>query len=224
VRALGAFDVGAGHYLGYWAEAASVRGHERVFDYDDVSSSRSQVEEITSRDVGGWGVELGANWMLPGELEPRLFAGYGFTSGDHTPENGSDRTFRQTELNENEAGFGGVEHYPHFGFLLQPELSNLRVLTLGAGVSILEGSSLDLVYHYDRLVTPADELRDSLLDVELNGRDRDLGQEIDLVLDLEEWTRLELHFIASALRAGRAFGPDHGKWSYGGAAVVKLAF
>jgi hypothetical protein len=221
---LGAFDVGAGHYLGYWVDAASVWGHDRIVDYEDVSSSRSEAGEITHRDVNGWGVDAGLNWMLPGALEPRIFAGYAFTSTDHTPASGSDRTFRQTQLQDNEAGFGGVEHYPHYGLLLEPELSNLRVLTLGTGISLLEGSSLDLVYHWDRLAAPAEELRDSLLEVELNGEDRDLGQEIDLVLDLEEWTRLELHFGVAALRAGRAFGEDHGKWAYGGFALVKYAF
>ncbi len=223
-RALGAFDVGDGHYLGYWLDAASVRGHDRVVDLEDVSESRSEVAEITHRDVRGWGIDAGLNWMLPGALEPRVFAGYAFTSNDHTPESGSDRTFRQTGLQENEAGFGGVEHYPHYGLLLRPELSNLRVLTLGAGIALLDGSSLDLVYHYDRLASPAEELRDSELEIELDGEHRDLGQEIDLVLDLEEWTRLELHIAVTALRAGRAFGEDHGKWSYGGGLIVKYAF
>lgn len=223
-RALGAFELGAGHFLGYWLEAASVRGRERVIDYEDVSSTQSQVTGIAKRNVGGWGIDTGLNWMLPGALEPRIFGGFATTSKDRTPESGSDRTFRQTELHTNEAGFGGVEHYPNYGILLRPELSNLRVWTLGAGIALFRSSSLDLVYHYDRLIWPAEQLRDSLLDVELDGRNRDLGQEIDLVLDLEEWTRLELHFAVSGFRAGRAFGADSGNWAYGGGLRVNYAF
>jgi alginate production protein len=223
-RAMGAFDLGNDHLLGYWLDAATVHGRERIVDWEDVSPRHAAAGDVSRRDVAGWGVDLGVNWMLPGPLEPRLFAGYAFTSRDRTPESGDDRTFRQTDLQENEAGFGGVEHYPHYGLLLEPELSNLRVLTLGAGISVFESSSLDLVYHYDRLVAPAEELRDSLLEIELNGRDRDLGQELNLVLSLEEWERFELHLAAAAFRAGRAFGEDHGKWAYGGGVVLKYAF
>ena len=41
---------------------------------------------------------------------------------------------------------------------LDPELSNLSIVTVGAGVELLRSSSLDLVYHYYRLVEPADSI------------------------------------------------------------------
>jgi hypothetical protein len=121
-----------------------------------------------------------------------------------------------TGIQGNEAGFGGVERFPSYGILLDPELSNLGILTLGGGISLFSSSSLDLVYHYYRLAEPSFFLRDSSLEAALDGRHRDLGQAIDLVLAVEEWERYEFHVGLSAFRAGAAFGPDDGNWSFGG--------
>jgi hypothetical protein len=223
-RAMGAADLGAPGILGYWLDAALVRGDERLVDVEDLSDHRGVVEGVVHRDVSGWGVDAGAAWILPLLLEPRLFAGYAFGSGDPTPEQGSDRSFRQSGLEANEAGFGGVERFESYGVVLGPELSNLGIVTLGVGLSVLRSSSLDLVYHRYRLVEDADFLRDSRLEAELTGRDRAVGDEIDLVLAVEEWERLELEFIAAGFRAGRAFGPDHGRWSWGGLVAARYAF
>jgi hypothetical protein len=56
------------------------------------------------------------------------------------------------------------------------------------------------------------------------GKHRDLGTEIDVVLALEEWERLEFEFIASAFRAERAFGEEEGTWSYRGFLAMRIAF
>lgn len=49
----------------------------------------------------------------------------------------------------------------------------------------------------------------------LDGRHRDLGQKVDLVLAVDEWERYEFHVPLSAFRAGPAFGRDEGAWSFG---------
>ena len=162
--------------------------------------------------------------MLPVASEPRLFGGLAVGSGDSDPDSRTDRSFQQTQLEANEAGFGGVERFAQYGVVLDPELSNLGVVTFGAGVTLFRSSSLDLVYHGYRLLEPADALRNSRLEVTLDGSHRDLGQGLDLVLALEEWERVEFLFIAGAFRAGSAFGRDRGTWSYGGFASMKIAF
>jgi hypothetical protein len=182
------------------------------------------VEDLVRRDVGGWAIDVGLSWLLPLPLEPRLYAGYAHGSGDENPEASTDRSFRQTGIHANEAGYGGVEHFSHYGFLLDPELSNLGIATLGAGLSLFDSSSLDLVYHRYRLVERADSLLDSRLEATLTGESRAVGDEIDLVLAVEEWERFELFFVASGFRADRAFGEDDGKWSYGGIAALRFAF
>lgn len=223
-RATGVATVPDGGLFGYWLDAAVVWGRERSVEYEELSLTRSEVEETRRRDVAGWALDAGLGWRLPVAYEPRVFGGVAVGSADRDPNGRTDHSFQQTKIEANEAGFGGVERFPNYGVVLDPELSNLAILTLGTGVTLLRSSSLDLVYHAYRLLEPADELRDSLLEATLDGRHRSLGQGLDLVLALEEWERLEFLFIAGALRAGPAFGRDRGRWSYGGFASMKIAF
>jgi hypothetical protein len=204
-RATGLADLGAGGYLGYWLDAALVRGKEREIDFGDVMDGRVVAEEVARHDVSGWAFDAGLDWLLPLASEPRLFAGYAYGSGDAT-EGGDDRAFRQSDLQANEAGFGGVERFDSYGLLLQPELANLGIVTVGAGLALLRSSSLDLVYHHYRLDEPAEDLRDSLLQAQLDGQHRELGHGIDLVLALEEWERFEFDVALAALRTSNAFG------------------
>ena len=223
-RAMGAHEFASRGMLGYWLDTGFVQGEERFAEIEELSRHRGVVGDVSRRDVSGWGVDLGASWIFAKPLEPRFFLGYAIGSGDSSPEEGSDRSYRQTGIQENEAGFGGVERFAHYGVLLDPELSNLQVWTVGAGLSLLRSSSLDLVYHYYRQVEPAPFLRAARIDLPLTGRHRDLGHELDLVLALEEWERVELELIGSAFRAGRAFGSERGNFSYGAAFVLRVAF
>jgi len=223
-RAIGVHPLRVGGLLGYWLDAAVVSGEEERLELEELTSRRSVVEGSRRRDVRGWAFDAGAAWILPFPFEPRLFAGYAMGSGDPDPESGRDRSFRQTGIEANEAGFGGVERFPHYGVLLDPELSNLQVATLGVGVTLLRSSSLDLVYHHYRLVERADALPDAHFEAELDDRHRDLGQELDLVLALEEWERLEFALIGSAFRPGRAFVDPRGGWIFGGFFAVRVAF
>jgi hypothetical protein len=223
-RSMGAFELRSRGILGYWLDAALVFGEERLVEYEALSPERSEVTGVSHPDVNGWAVDAGVIWSLPMAWEPRLFVGYAFGSGDPEPGAGGDRSFRQTGIEANEAGFGGVERYVHYGVLLAPELSNLGIVTAGAGLSLLRSSSLDLVYHHYRLVEPATSLRETRLEFTLTGQARDVGDELDVVLALEEWERLEFLFTASAFRAGRAFGAEEGTWSYGGFAAMRIAF
>jgi alginate production protein len=223
-RAMGVIAVGSRHYLGYWADVGGVFGEERLADFADLPGGESVVDEVLRHDVRGWGLDVGASWIFELSWEPRVFAGYAFGSGDGSPGSGTDRAYRQTGVEANEAGFGGVERFPSYGLVLDPELSNLGILTVGAGIEVLRSSSLDLVYHYYRLVEPADELRDARLEAELDGQHRSLGHGFDLVLALEEWERFETDLALAAFRTDNAFGEERGRWSWGAFFALRFAF
>ena len=220
LRQTGIFDLGARGYLGYWLDTAVMRGDEREIEFGDPEGGRVEAEEVRRHDVSGWAVDAGFSWLLPLPCEPRLFAGYAHGSEE----------FRQSGVQDNEAGFGGVERFDSYGLLLQPELSNLGIVTLGAGLSLFRSSSLDLVYHHYRLYEPSEDLRDSELQFELDDEHKELGHEIDLVLALEEWERLEFTVAASALRTSNAFGvggpaENGGRgWVVGGFLAVRYGF
>jgi hypothetical protein len=210
--------------FGYWLDAAWVYGNERTSEFMSLSERQSIVEEHDQHDVQGWGFDVGATWILPLAYDPRFTLGYARGSGDPNPNDGRDRDFRQTDLHANEVAFGGVQSFDGYDNLLDPELSNLAILTAGAGLSLFESSSLDLVYHYYRQVEPTDSLRDARLETNLTGDNRDIGHGLDLILAVEEWGRVEFELTASAFRAGDAFGTERGEWSYGGFGSVRLAF
>ena len=79
---------------------------------------------------------------------PALTLGFAFGSGDRNPDDGTDGTFRQTGLQDNEWDFGGATDFKYYGEVLDPELSNLAILTAGVGIRPSDKFSLDLVYHY----------------------------------------------------------------------------
>lgn len=221
-RASGAFDLAQRGVIGYWLDTAVVRGKERRLEFESIDAHQSVVESVVQQRIRGWGYDTGVNWILPARWETRLYAGYAYGSGDSNPENSVDHAFRQTGLFTNEAGFGGVQRFSHYGIALAPELSNLKIITLGAGVNFLKSSSIDLVYHHYRLAHAAESLRNASVDGTLVGKD--IGSGIDLVLAIEEWERLEFEFSVSAFRAGRGFGDDAGKRSYFGFAGMSIAF
>ncbi len=132
-RASGAFDLAERSVIGYWLDTAWVRGKERRTEFDAIDAVRSIVTNVTQQSVRGWGFDSGISWLIPARYETRLYAGYAYGSGDPNSDDDSDRAFRQTGLATNEAGFGGAQRFPHYGISLNPELSNLKIVTIGAG-------------------------------------------------------------------------------------------
>lgn len=173
-----------------WAELATVRGYEG------------------DRDLRGWGYDLGTTWE-PDALDPWYFsAGYAFGSGDDDPTDGVDRSFRQTGLHDNNSKLGGVTSFRYYGELVEPELSNLGILTLGVGRRFGQRHSLDLVWHAYRQDEAADFLRDSELDRRPDGVHRELGTEIDLVFGSRVSRAIHVEAVLARFDPGAAFPDD----------------
>jgi len=195
----------------YWADSAIVNGDESIIDFDDVDNTLSVIDDVELRDVRGWALDLGATLQTKFKSEPRVTVGYGITSSDNDLDDDVDRTFRQTGLQGNEDKFRSVERIPYYGALLEPELSNLEIFTLGVGFPLFKNSSIDVVYHDYRQVEAADFLRDSRLRADPEGNNTDIGKELDLVVSLEEWEHWEAQISAGVFEAGRAFGDLSGE-------------
>lgn len=147
LRAQGRWGLGSHGKLHYWWDGAFVRGEESEIDYDDTGGERSLVDRVSERRVRGWALDTGLTWATRGIGQPSLTLGYAVGSAGDTDAS-LDRSFRQTALQDNNGRFRGVDRFRYYGELLQPELSNLHIGTLSAGVALLESSSLELAYHY----------------------------------------------------------------------------
>jgi hypothetical protein len=210
--------------LGYWLDSAYVLGKQTDVEFDELGGGLSEVDDTFRRSIRGWAIDAGMTWITPLPLEPRFTVGYAIGSGDRDPDVGTDHTFYPTGLQSNYTSFGGARTFPIYGAYLYPDLSNLAILTLGSGVSILSSSSLDVVYHRYRQVEPNDFIRGSNLYESLSGTSRDIGHGADAVLALRELTWLEFDLVLSSFYTGRAFEPDDGKWNFGVIAGVTVNF
>jgi alginate production protein len=162
--------------------------------------------EDGDKRLRGWALDVGATGEFPLPFSPSLTLGYAFGSGDTDPDDRTDRRFRQTGLHENETEFAGVVEFKYYGELLDPELSNLSILTIGAGVQPTERSSVDLVFHYYLQHHRSTPLGDTRLAIEPTGRSRALGTEIDLILGLEQlFERIDAKLAVGYFMPGRAF-------------------
>jgi hypothetical protein len=218
VRALGESGLGGVGRLRYWLDAAGVRGRD-----EEVLYEASVVESARRRDVRGWAADAGLTWILPAPLSPRLTLGYAIGSGSDA-DAGTDRSFRQTGIHDNEGGFGGVRRFSQYGEGLDPELSNLQIVSAAFGISLLRRSSLDLVYHHYRQLDASPLLRNARLENELDGQHTEVGHGLDLVLALEEWRHVELDVIGSVFRGGEAFGDARGEWTWRLAGALRVNF
>jgi alginate production protein len=135
---------------------------------------------------------------------PSLTGAFAFASGDDGL--GRDGRFRQTGLQKNIGTFDGIAEFPYYGAALDPELSNLAVLTLGAGVRPWPSASVDLVYHYYRQHTASSDWPETALDAEPDGRARELGHGIDLVLGWEPSEGLLFELVSGVFLPGTAYG------------------
>jgi hypothetical protein len=212
LRAMGKTGSGRAGKMSYWVDTAVVRGTEDLADFDTNDDDIATIGSIEHRDVRGWAVDLGASWTLPLDWEPTLTLSYALGSGDDGE--GTDGAFRQTGLDNNNTKFRGVDRFRVYGELLQPELSNLGILTASFGVELGRDRSVEVVYHNYRQQHASDELRDARIDADLTGRSPDVGDELDLVFGFEHWKHLELELVGSAFRSGDAFGELADEWAY----------
>jgi alginate production protein len=164
--------------------------------------------------IRGWAIDAGATYEWQVGPKPGLTLGVAFGSGDRDRRDSLDGSFRQTGLQKNEGDFGGATDFKYYGEILDPELSNLLILTAGVGVRPSDRVSLDLVYHYYLQQQASSALRTERLAAEPSGRSRRLGSEVDLILGLAEILgRIEAKVVAGYFIPGAAFPGGSGAWA-----------
>jgi len=170
--------------LDYWAQVGRVGGTRR------------------SKDVSGYGFDLGGVYRLLKRPRVYLIAGYAFGSGD---DDDVDLGYRQTDLQDNSAKLGGISRIAYYGEVFDPELGNLAIATLGIGMRPVRDISVDLLWHRYHQETALDELRKSAFDAEPTGEHRGLGSEIDLVFGWRWQNRFKVEAAAGLFQPGPAF-------------------
>lgn len=165
-----------------------------------------------TEDLRGWAVDLGTTWSPPALDPVYVVMGLARASGDDDPLDGVDHAYRQTGLQDNNGRFGGVTSFRYYGETLDPELSNLTVLTAGLGRRVGEDSSVDLVWHGYSQVERAASLTNASLKDRPMGLHRDLGAGLDLILGTRHWRPWDVELTLGVFEPGRAFLDDDRAW------------
>lgn len=197
-----------GRHVNYWADLAGEGG------------TRGQPTGCAPglcliRDVRAWAFDLGATVRPRVALDPSVTVSYAIGSGDATADlpqaeqpDGPVRAFRQGGLQRNRSAWNGVVSFRYYGEAFDPELTNLRILTLGVGVRPLRTVSIDAIYHRYRQDAATPHLHGSDVDARPSGLDPELGDAWDLIVGYEPRRALELRLTAGVFRPGPAFRSD----------------
>ena len=198
LRASGEWRVADGPRLAYWADTAWLRGREHLTGFDEQPNRMFAAAGATSLRVNGNALDIGASISLA--LPPRPSLTPGFARGSSG--------FRRTGLQENKTRFAGVKRWRRYGERVRPELANLSVATVGAGVRVPNNSSLELPAQRFRQVSAAKSIAGSRLSADPQGTNPSVGREVDLLFAMREWKQVEFTAKASHFKPGAAFAPD----------------
>ena len=164
------------------------------------------------RDVRAHAFDAGVTYRPRIALDPTFTFAYAFGSGekDGFEEQLTEtaRSFRQSGLQRNRDKYNGVVSFRYYGEVLDPELTNLGISTLGVGLRPTRGFSVDLLYHGYRQDEPSERFLVLEIDEEPSGLSPDIGHEWNLILGYEPTRRFELRLTAGVFRPGSAFDRD----------------
>jgi alginate production protein len=174
-----------------------------------------ELSRMTGQDkykpLKAWAMDLGGTMRLAGTPgSPALTVGYALGSGDDSGADGTDGTFRQTGYQDNSARLGGLSPVYYYGAVLNPELSNLGVLTLGAAVQPLRDSSLEVLWHRYTQDAPDNDVKGDLIDppARPNGISTELGWGLDFVVTAPRlWNAVRAAWMIGIFEPGEAFAP-----------------
>ncbi|MFQ5715718.1 MAG: alginate export family protein, partial [Nitrospinales bacterium] len=148
----------------YWVDFANVRGRNGPLK------------------IRGYGFDVGFTSVFDVSLKPSFTFGWAYGSGDNNLSDGNDLNFRQTGLQDNNAAFNGVTRIQYYGEVVDPELSNLSILTGGIGIRPIKEASFDIVYHYYHQNKLSRKIRDFETSEKPNGLSSRLGSEVDFIM------------------------------------------
>lgn len=167
----------------------------------DGALRRGSQERVKLRGFGvdgGWTGELSVRWR------PSITLAYAYGSGDDDPDGRSDNNFRQTGLQDNEAVFAGIRDFGFYGEALDPELSNIAIPTVAAGLHPSAHTSVELVYHHYERLKGNSPVRLALDAEPIDGKHA-LGNEVDFIFGMDIGSHLNLKLTAGIFMPGRAF-------------------
>lgn len=180
---------------------------------------------IKSQDIRGYAFDVGASYIarkLP--FSPYAALGFAYGSGDSNPTRGLDSNFRQTGFQSNSGKIGGVVNYDYYGILFDPELSNLHIYTAGFGLRPFPRTSVDIVYHHYEQTHATTSLRSIDVKGDLTGKDKNLGDEIDIIIGARVIQNMRVRLRTGYFFPGPAFSLETNDSAFEGRLDAQFSF
>ncbi|MDH5327895.1 MAG: alginate export family protein [Gammaproteobacteria bacterium] len=174
--------------MDYWLETGLVGGDE------------------AGQSIDGFGYDLGFYYTFKSlPARPRLIMGYAYGSGDNNLTDNVDGNFRQTGYQDNDSKNGGIERYNIYGEMVDMELSNVKVTTLGLGFRYQRSFSFDVVHHTYTQDVASSNIRNSEIDEIPNGTSTDLGSALDIIVGGRPTKDTKVTYTVGYFYPGQAF-------------------
>jgi len=176
--------------------------------------------EIAIQDGSDMGLEVSAMALWLGgkytfkdvTYKPFVNLEYIYGSGDKDSSDNKDKAFDQ------------LYEFTEFGYTYDPKVSNIHIIKAGLGCSLTDDLSLALNYYHYRQAkkatygtytnsgTSSTDIGD--IDVARNGTDKDIGDEIDIVLNYRYTEDVSTQFYWAYFMPGDAFSSPTNKDAY----------
>jgi len=151
-------------------------------------------------ELGGYLLDIGFNWTASGPMKPTFTIGVAHATGGSR----ADR-FRQSGLHSNDFALNRKNSFRYLGEVMDPELTNIQVVTLGAGFDLTRIWSADVVLHHYTQVEIEDQLRASDIEFDPLGENDDLGYGADVIVGYDPDRPYDIKGTAGLFEPGDAF-------------------
>ncbi len=184
----------------YWGDVAYVNGDIQNLQYSTNDDGFAVVVDASDVSVSGFGLDAGTLYKLDNF---GVGIAYAYGSGDSSKS--SQNIFLQSSISNNKSSMIGTTRYRYYGEMLDPQLSNMQIISLYAGTRIYGNTWIEANYHkYTQQVATTD-LRSSSLIIQTNGIDKEIGEELDVILGGKYDNKTEAQLILSGFFGGDAF-------------------
>ena len=144
----------------------------------------------------GFGFDTRATFAFSNsDLKPQLMVGLAMGS----------EGFVQTGLHSNKTYDGGQTQFNRYGFAYQPQLANMTVLSVGAGIRPSRKLSVDLIAHLYAQTSLSNTSPTARVSGSVNGSSSYLGSEISLVGGWRPNKKTKIEFGAGLFKPGPAY-------------------
>lgn len=183
------FDASPVEAFDIWGEFAYQLGKYQTSEMEDKESLRA------------YGFDVGAVYVFDVSWEPAIALSYTYGSGD----DGGDAENPMKKM------FNPMFNYNYYGYAYSPRLSNIGILN--AQVSLLPSDAWTLIldfYYYTQneemaMVMGNPDMDNGGVSAETNGEEKDLGMELDAILEYDYTEDVSLQLVGAWFKPGDAY-------------------